>query len=129
MICGGVEIVNVYSVFYSIDVYFMDKFVYGKQVVLFEKWVIFNRDLILWFELGGQDIQVGVLIYVDECGGFFSMFIIFLELFVLVEIVFCEIVFVMDIFGLMNGLFLDVFKKFMYVVLKVLCLDDVFCVV
>ncbi len=129
VIRGGVEVAHVHSDTHSIDSRPGADPVREREISLTEKRTIPNRDLILRYELGGQDIQAGVLTHVDQRGGFFSLLITPPELPVMSEIAPREIVFVMDTSGSMNGLPLDASKAFMHAALQALRPGDAFRVV
>ncbi len=126
---GGVEIARVTSVTHGLDIVRENEKRSSVEVSLREKQTIPNRDLILRYELGGSDIQAGVLTHVDERGGFFSLLLTPPEAPAEKDLVSREIVFVLDTSGSMSGLPLAASKTFMSAALDALRPDDAFRVV
>lgn len=91
--------------------------------------VIDNRDVVLRYELGGEDTTAGVLSHYDARGGFVSLMIEPPKMPEADEIAARELVFVLDTSGSMNGEPLDASKRFMEAALKGLRLEDYFRVI
>ncbi|WP_300069291.1 VIT and VWA domain-containing protein [uncultured Ruegeria sp.] len=91
--------------------------------------VIDNRDVILRYELGGEDVTAGVLSHHDARGGFVSLMIEPPNIPDPDQITARELVFVLDTSGSMGGAPLDASKRFMQAALKGLRPEDYFRVI
>ncbi len=91
--------------------------------------VIDNRDLVLRYELGGDQTAAGVLAHHDERGGFVSLLIEPPKVPQSDQITARELVFVLDTSGSMGGAPLDAGKRFMETALRGLRPEDYFRVI
>ncbi len=91
--------------------------------------VIDNRDLVLRYELGGDETTAGVLAHHDERGGFVSLLVEPPKIPQADQITARELVFVLDTSGSMGGAPLDASKRFMESALQGLRPEDYFRVI
>ena len=91
--------------------------------------VIDNRDLVLRYELGGDETTAGVLAHHDDRGGFVSLLIEPPKIPQADQITARELVFVLDTSGSMGGAPLDASKRFMEAALQGLRPEDYFRVI
>ncbi|MEM9344866.1 MAG: VIT domain-containing protein, partial [Pseudomonadota bacterium] len=91
--------------------------------------VIDNKDLVVRYVLGGDEVTAGVLTHEDERGGFVSLLIEPPVMADAVEAAPREIVFVLDTSGSMDGLPIAASKKFMEAALEGLRPNDYFRII
>ena len=91
--------------------------------------VIDNRDLVVRYVLGGEDVTAGVLTHQDDRGGFLSLLIEPPAQAGVLDPTPREIVFVLDTSGSMGGLPMEASKRFMASALNGLRPDDYFRII